>query len=59
MRVSTEIKRSWYRPLAREVELAWKVWARRELQRKDPTHPDLNGIVVDIRTLEAERGIQT
>lgn len=38
-------------PLWREAALRWWRWALCELQRKDPTHPDLPMIVHRIREL--------
>lgn len=43
---------NWLRPLLIELRLAYLRWALREI---DPMHPDLPGIVAEIRQLEAER----
>lgn len=40
------------RPVTRLISLAWWKWARRELTRRDPMHPDLLGIVLRINELE-------
>lgn len=39
-------------PIWRMWCLAWWRWARRELQQRDPFHPDLPGIVRRIRDIE-------
>ncbi len=40
-------------PVIDLAKLTWWRWAGRELQRRDPMHPDLPGIVLRIRALEA------
>lgn len=40
------------RPVLNLIRLAWWRWAQRELQHRDPTHPDLPQIVHRIRDLE-------
>lgn len=47
------------RPLLRLAQIAWFNWARRELQQRDPTHPDLPLIVRRLRDLEAERATRS
>lgn len=47
-----------FRPLVREASIAFYRWARHDLQRKDPGHPDLPGIIVRLRDLRAERRTQ-
>jgi hypothetical protein len=37
------------------LQLAWWHWARENLQRVDPMHPDLPGIVLRIHALENGR----
>ncbi len=39
-------------PLFRLLALAWWRWARRELQRRDPCHPDIPRIVLRIAELD-------
>jgi hypothetical protein len=45
-------------PVWREAAIAWYRWALRELQRKDPTHPDVSFIVLRLRALLDERAGQ-
>lgn len=42
------------RPLVNLWKLAYFRWARRDLQIKDPTHPDLPYVVRRIAELEAQ-----
>ena len=43
------------RPLIRETQILYYRWAQRDLQHKDPHHPDLTFIVTRLRDLRAER----
>jgi hypothetical protein len=43
------------RPVVDNIRLHWWKWARTELQRKNPAHPDLPGIVLKIRSLQPSR----
>jgi hypothetical protein len=40
-------------PLLRPALIAWWRWALRELQQRDPSHPDIPEIVRRLRDLEA------
>jgi len=46
---------AWLRPLSREIELLNLRWAQRDLQHKDPCHPDMGWIVLRINHLRGER----
>lgn len=37
------------------IRLHWWMWARRELQHKNPAHPDLRRIVLKISSLQPSR----
>jgi hypothetical protein len=52
------IRRSGIYPVWREAAILGFRWALHDLQRKDPTHPDLPYIVLRLRTLLDERAAQ-
>jgi hypothetical protein len=54
MRTTVAVKQSWYRPVARVAEHVYYTWARHDLQRKNPAHPDMPQIVLKLRSLESE-----
>lgn len=44
-----------FRPLLREASIAYYRWALHDLQITNPTHPDMNRVVLRLRDLRAER----
>jgi hypothetical protein len=47
--------RAAFRPLVREARILYFRWALRDMQIKNPQHPDMPEVIVALRDLIAER----
>ena len=44
-----------FRPLIREAGIAYHRWALWDMQRNNPTHPEMGRVITRLRDLRAER----